>query len=208
MPDSSDPVRRSVLPQPAKPVSVDIAEALSSGSRSSGPMLTRDQILDAAVACLDEGGYDGLTIRNLATRLGCAVGTMYRYFDDKHELLVQCGNRLMQPVLEALDENPADFHQSVDRYINAAESDPELYQIMFWLPRRQGRAEVPVVIGTIIDRWAALLGDSIEARRRFAAIHGQLTLGERPGIAIDDIAPSAPEPSPAQAPESDDITLL
>lgn len=208
MPDSPDQVRSSVLPHPSKPVSVDLAEALSGGSRSAGPMLSRAQILDAAVACLDEGGYDGLTIRNLATRLGCAVGTVYRYFDDKHELLVQCGNRLMQGVLDVLAKESPDYHASVDRYIAAAESDPELYQIMFWLPRRQGQVGVPEVVQQIIDRWAALLGDTIEARRRFAAVHGQLTLGESPGIAIDDIAPSAPEPPLTQSPEPDDITLL
>ena len=50
-------------------------------------VLSRGQILDATETCLAELGYDGTTIRAIAKRLDCAVGTIYRYFRDKRSLL-------------------------------------------------------------------------------------------------------------------------
>jgi len=201
-------IQRTPMPRPAEPVAIDIAEALAGSPATDAPPLSRDCILDAAAACLDDGGYESLTIRNLARRLDCAVGSIYRYFSDKHELLVECGVRLMRPVLDALDGPDADFHRSVDRYFAAAESDPQLYQLMFWLPRRAGQSGVPEVIDRIINRWSALLGDGIEARRRFAAIHGQITLGEAAGIAIEIEELDSSSPSQTPSPSTEDVTLL
>jgi len=210
----AESVDHKTPPRPAAPVSVDIAAALggSRGGRSSPNLsLSRDQILDAAAACLADGGYESLTIRNLARRLDCAVGSIYRYFADKHELLTECGVRLMQPVVDELESPRPGYSASVDRYFAAAESDPQLYQLMFWLPRRMGENRLPAVIDRILSRWTELLGDSIEARRRFAAVHGQLTLGDPAGIALHiETKPEsakASEPQPvADIPE--DITLL
>jgi len=209
--ESDDP---KTLPRPAAPVSVDIAAALggSRGGRSSPNLsLSRDQILDAAAACLADGGYESLTIRNLARRLDCAVGSIYRYFADKHELLTECGVRLMQPVLDELDTPRPSYGESVARYVAAAKSDPQLYQLMFWLPRRIGDNRLPEVIDRILARWAELIGDRAEARRRFAALHGRITLGDPAGIAVeiehrpDSIPMDQPGP-PTDPPE--DITLL
>ena len=50
--------------------------------------LSRDQILDATGRCLASRGYDATTIRTIAGVLDCAVGSIYRYFRDKRELLL------------------------------------------------------------------------------------------------------------------------
>lgn len=53
----------------------------------SNRRLTRDTILAAATELMDQEGYDGLTIRRLAARLGVTPMAMYRHFDTKGALI-------------------------------------------------------------------------------------------------------------------------
>ncbi len=65
------------------PVEATPAAAPAPSSSSPSSPLSQDGILDATEACLQEHGYDGTTIRRIAGRLECAVGTIYRHFTDK-----------------------------------------------------------------------------------------------------------------------------
>ena len=49
--------------------------------------LTRGEIVDAAVALIDESGLQGLTLRSLASRLGVSAPTLYWHVKDKRHLL-------------------------------------------------------------------------------------------------------------------------
>jgi TetR/AcrR family tetracycline transcriptional repressor len=50
--------------------------------------LDRAQVVQGALALLDEVGLDGLTMRSLADRLGVKAASLYRHVQDKQELLV------------------------------------------------------------------------------------------------------------------------
>jgi len=47
----------------------------------------RSRVLDAALLLASEGGYDAVQMRDVATRAHVALGTIYRYFRSKDELL-------------------------------------------------------------------------------------------------------------------------
>ena len=49
--------------------------------------LSREQIVDAALAFIDRHGVDELSMRRLAAELGAGTMTIYGYFRDKDELL-------------------------------------------------------------------------------------------------------------------------
>lgn len=49
--------------------------------------LSRSQIVAAAIALLDEGGLEHLSLRRLAERLGVGVSTLYWHVRDKRHLL-------------------------------------------------------------------------------------------------------------------------
>ena len=49
--------------------------------------VTREQIVAVALELLDEAGLDGLTLRQLAARLGIRAPTLYWHVRDKRELL-------------------------------------------------------------------------------------------------------------------------
>ncbi len=49
--------------------------------------LTRDEVIEAALALADREGLEALTMPNLARRLDCGVMTIYGYVEDKEDLL-------------------------------------------------------------------------------------------------------------------------
>src|ERR671930_1356930 len=51
------------------------------------PSVTREQVVREALALLDAVGFDGLTMRRLAERLGVQAASLYNHIRDKHELL-------------------------------------------------------------------------------------------------------------------------
>ena len=51
---------------------------------------TKEQIVRAAAELIANKGLAGTTTRAIAERAGCAEGSIYRYFTDKHALLIEC----------------------------------------------------------------------------------------------------------------------
>ena len=49
----------------------------------------RETILEAARRIIEERGLQAATTRNIAELAGCAEGTIYRHFEDKHELFLE-----------------------------------------------------------------------------------------------------------------------
>jgi len=62
------------------------------------PTLTRDDLVRAALALLDEAGFDGLTMRNLAERLGVQAASLYNHVRDKREVLALLADAIMAEV--------------------------------------------------------------------------------------------------------------
>ncbi len=50
---------------------------------------TREQVLAAAIECFEERGYDETTTAEIARRAGIGVGTLYGYFRDKRDILLE-----------------------------------------------------------------------------------------------------------------------
>ena len=59
----------------------------------------RNQILDAAALLFARKGYKGATIREIAREAGVAEGTIYNYFDSKHDLLISLPQRISWPLV-------------------------------------------------------------------------------------------------------------
>ncbi|MEM8782646.1 MAG: TetR/AcrR family transcriptional regulator [Planctomycetota bacterium] len=183
---------------PPQPVVVQTPPAVPKPGRHSAT-LDRDQILAATAECLDDVGLDKTTIRSIAKRLNCAVGSIYRYYTDKHELLEAVCEQRFVAVVDAIQAGQTP-DQTARLYHAAASARPEQYRLMFWLAS-VGRspeqpAQLPGVIATVVAGWARQLDDPNAARCRWALLHGQLMLDAD----LDcDLLPDLP--SHASAPE-------
>jgi AcrR family transcriptional regulator len=49
---------------------------------------SRDEILDAAITAVGDGGFDAATMRGIAKAAGCTTGRVTHYFHSKDELLI------------------------------------------------------------------------------------------------------------------------
>ncbi len=50
---------------------------------------TRERLLDAARELIEQDGYSGASVLQVAERAGVAAGTLYRHFESKEELFVE-----------------------------------------------------------------------------------------------------------------------
>jgi len=144
----------------------------------ASPFLSREQILQATSRCLREHGYDNTTIRRIASILDCAVGSIYRYYTDKRDLLIAVTQDRLEPVA-VLAGTPGSFSASVKLYHDLVKQTPEMYRLMFWLaylsPTSQTEADrLPGVIRRILDGWAGQLGGYAVAQQKWAVLHGMI----------------------------------
>lgn len=187
--------------------------------------LDRRIIIEATDRCLFEEGYDATTIRRIAARLGCAVGSIYRHFTDKRQLLEAVTQRRLEPVVDLAERGGAIEH-TAEVYARAVLADRQAYRLMFWLaslaPEESkeeagacgvgGRA-VPAIVRRLVQAWCKRVPEE-KARRAWAALHGalMLNLGEQaavrevelilnplraqPGIHITSSTPPRLQPEP------------
>ena len=158
--------------------------------------LDRGQILDATAECLHENGYDGTTIRKIAGLLGCAVGSIYRYFEDKRELLDAVCQRRFHAVAEHA-ELGTHIAKTARLYLLAAAENPELYRLMFWLAsvgRRESKQPPPAVVARVLDGWTDQLGSYDAAVGLWGQLHGGIMLGLGVEATLDRLT-TAPHPT-------------
>ena len=179
-------------PAPAAPPSrLPAAAVVDAPPARSATHLSREQILDATAGCLEDVGYDGTTIRRIARQLDCAVGSIYRYFDDKRALLAAVTQRRFEPVRDR-SRAGAPLRDVADLYVMTAHDQAELYRLMFWLASVGQRknagdtanapadvATVPAIVRDVIAAWGEQLGDRAAAESYWAQLHGTIMLGGR-----------------------------
>ena len=75
-----------------------MAESFPRRRRGPRRALTEDEILDAALSLLDDGGPDAASVRGIAARVGVAPNAVYTYFPDKAAVIKALAERLLGEV--------------------------------------------------------------------------------------------------------------
>jgi AcrR family transcriptional regulator len=110
---------------------------------SSGELATdaqrerRARILDAAIALASRGGFEAVQMRAVAEDADVALGTLYRYFPSKIQLLVSALARELERAAAALRDKPAVGASAADRVLLVLEgatrrmqADPHLTEAL------------------------------------------------------------------------------
>ena len=82
------------MPDDARPA----LTALWDDAPRARPALTRTDLARAAVALLDDVGFDGLTMRALAQRLGVKAASLYNHIRDKGDVLALVADAIVGEV--------------------------------------------------------------------------------------------------------------
>jgi AcrR family transcriptional regulator len=99
---------------------VSVAEARDEqqGKRAQNRTRRRAQVIDAASALAADGGYDAVQMRDVADRAGVALGTLYRYFPSKDQLLVATLVESASDLRERLAQKPPRGETAAERIID------------------------------------------------------------------------------------------
>ncbi len=108
----------------------------------------RDEILEAALRCFLEKGYDATTIRDIRAKSGATTGSIYHAFSGKDEiaaeLLVDTVEDWQTTLLARLDrEDDAEglVRAAVGHYVDWVTRAPDRARFLFHAPRARLEAE-------------------------------------------------------------------
>jgi AcrR family transcriptional regulator len=82
----------------------------ASGSQQAAPASTddaRERILAAAERCIDRHGIRKTTIDDIASEIGLSRPSIYRYFADRDDLLIELNMRHARPLIERAKKSMA-----------------------------------------------------------------------------------------------------
>src|SRR6476620_49271 len=77
----------------------------------------RNKILDAAVDLAEEGGFDNVRQRDVAANAGVALGTLYKNFRSKEDLLSAALEREAEHLERRMEDNPAKGDSPLERVL-------------------------------------------------------------------------------------------
>jgi AcrR family transcriptional regulator len=104
-------------------------------NRNAGKM--RSRILEAAMELYVKGGYENVTMRRLAAKIEYSPGTIYLYFQNKNDIMLQLCYQGFERLLAHQDKldkiaDPLERLSAGGRYYLAfALENPEFYELMF-----------------------------------------------------------------------------
>ena len=78
----------------------------------------RDKILDVAVALAEEGGFENVRQRDVAANAGVALGTLYKRFRSKEDILCAALERETEVLERRMELNPAPGKTPIERITN------------------------------------------------------------------------------------------
>lgn len=156
----------------------------------------RARVRDAAARLFAEHGAAGVTMRRIATALGCSAMTPYRYFADREAIMAMLRADAYDRLATALEEAFAEPGTALERsaavyraYVAFALEDPSSYRLMFDetrptvadhpdLARAALRAQAMMSAHVeLLVAEGVVAGDpSLIGHMLWAATHGTLTL--------------------------------
>jgi AcrR family transcriptional regulator len=136
----------------------------------------RRTILDAAREAFSRDGYEGVSMRKLAEKIGCSHANLYLHFKDK-EALFYClveesfdrfGEGMRKLIASARSGDPVTLVRKAGRaYVEFGVANPSVYEFAFLLrrPGRQSPRGRPRKPHVTYERLQSLVRRCIDAKR-------------------------------------------
>jgi AcrR family transcriptional regulator len=146
-------------------------DAAGGNGRAAETAARRRRLLDAASALAADGGYEAVHMRAVASRAQVALGTLYRHFSSKDQLLVAVLADQADTLRGTLVRRPARGATAaarvtdvLDRATAALEREPRLAAAMVTALSSTDPAAAHAVAG-VEERQRAMLADAIGDER-------------------------------------------
>jgi AcrR family transcriptional regulator len=131
---------------------------------------TRERLLRAARAVIEEGGYGAATVAAIAERAGVASGTLYRHFSSKEELFVELFRAVCDREVEAMRES-AEATPAASTHVDRLETVLATFAARALRRPRLAWALIAEPVDPLVDaerlayraRYSALTADALRA---------------------------------------------
>ena len=168
------------------------ARSTPAAARPAVPDL-RQQTLDVARRLIGERGYRDVSMRDIASEVGCSVSSLYLYFDGRdaliHTLIDEGYERWYREMMAVAGRPPepwARLEAIARRYVAFGLEQPELYEIMYMfnprsmqrLPRelfRRIRAHFHPWTETVHECGVPAADATVVATAVWSALHGTVS---------------------------------
>jgi AcrR family transcriptional regulator len=156
------------------------AAAVRAGGRRPGATTTRDEILDAARELFAARGYDGTTIRAIATSAGVDPALVHHFFGSKDELfltVLQVPETVLSQVPALLEGNLEDAGERLIRFFLGLFESPDSRAAILTTLRSAVTQEQAArilrerITGRLFGGVRDLLPDHAEVRMTLAMAH-------------------------------------
>ncbi|NGM12364.1 TetR/AcrR family transcriptional regulator [Verrucosispora sp. WMMA2044] len=131
-------------------------------------MSTRDDLVAAATALLDEGGPEHVTLREVGRRAGVSHNAPYKHFTDKQALLEAVAAREFDRLGRAMTQPPSEettaielLHLVLLEYVRWAQRHPQRFELATSWPVPSASAELQLSAG---NTWRRLVELTAEAQ--------------------------------------------
>jgi len=155
--------------------------------------LSRDLILDAAVALIERDGPGGLTMRRLGAKLGVEGMAIYHHFDGRDELLAAIGDRLLEPLneLELGDDWKDACRRFAIRLRDTALAQPAAFQLLGLQPFDTAASLRPVErLLSVLIVWGFDPAAALAVYRAVVSFARGYALAEASGFTVDAARPA------------------
>lgn len=150
----------------------------------------RDAILDVAISLAEEGGFDNVRQRDVAAHAGVALGTLYKRFRSKEDILVAALDRETETLERRMEVKPAVGATPLDRVVH-------LFQLV-----TRGMCKKPKYARAVLR---AVASGEPEVAGKVAAYQDRMT-----GLiiaALRGVGRLGPKDAPSKAPSKTEKTL-
>lgn len=91
---------------------------MATGTLAAKQAARRARVIEAAMGLASEGGYDAVQMRDVASQAGVALGTLYRYFASKDQLLSAAMGEWIRQLHESVERRPMRGESAADRVVD------------------------------------------------------------------------------------------
>lgn len=150
------------------------------------------KLLEAAFECVAEKGMAALHAREIARRSGYSVGSVYKYYEDLDDILINVNSVTLSRIRASIEAAVAELSDPMERlkslahaYRAFAQENTRLWEALFGHQLPEGRtipdehrdqniALLAIIGRALMELNPAFSQESLEARTRscFAAVHG------------------------------------
>jgi AcrR family transcriptional regulator len=121
------------------------------GTRAAETAARKERLIAAAIALASEGGYDAVQMRDVAARAEVALGTLYRHYASKDQLLLAAMSLQASTLRERLVQRPPGGDTPAERVSDvlrrasrALERSPRVSKAMFTAMSTSEEAAAPL----------------------------------------------------------------